>query len=69
MGKDLTEVRSPQRKLVPDTVGSDQGKPTSLRGIAMRASDCIIMTVANASTTEEPDAGKLHVRVCAGGTG
>jgi len=22
---------------------------------------------AKASTTEEPDAGKLHVRVCAGG--
>ena len=40
MGKDLTEVRSPQRKLVPDTVGSDQGKPTSLRGIAIRAKAC-----------------------------
>ncbi len=37
LGKDLTEVRSPQRKLVPDTVGSEQGKPTSLRGIANRA--------------------------------
>ena len=24
---------------------------------------------AEASTTEEPDAGKPHVRVCAGGTG
>ncbi len=24
---------------------------------------------AQASTTEEPDAGKLHVRVCAGGAG
>jgi hypothetical protein len=24
---------------------------------------------AKASTTEEPDAGKLHVRVCAGGAG
>jgi hypothetical protein len=24
--------------------------------------------VAKASTTEEPDAGKLHVRVCAGGS-
>jgi group II intron reverse transcriptase/maturase len=36
-GKDLTEVRSSQRKLVPDTVGPDQGKPTSLRGIANRA--------------------------------
>ena len=39
-GKDLTEVRSPQRKLVPDTVGSDPDKPTSLRGIANRAKAC-----------------------------
>jgi hypothetical protein len=39
-GKDLTEVRSPQRKLVPDTVGPDPGKPTSLRGIAKRARTC-----------------------------
>jgi hypothetical protein len=31
-GKDLTEVCSPQRKLVPDTVGSDQHKPTSPLG-------------------------------------
>ena len=37
MGKDLTEVRSSQRKLVPDTVGSDKRKPTSLRGIAEKA--------------------------------
>jgi hypothetical protein len=26
-----------------------------------------ILFDAEASTTEEPDAGKLHVRVCAGG--
>jgi hypothetical protein len=31
-GKDLTEVGSSQRKLVPDTVGSDQHKPTSPLG-------------------------------------
>ena len=37
MGKDLTEVRSPQRKLVPDTVGPGKDKRTSLRGIANRA--------------------------------
>jgi group II intron reverse transcriptase/maturase len=37
MGKDLTEVRSPQRKLMPDTDGSEQHEPTSLRGIAKRA--------------------------------
>jgi RNA-directed DNA polymerase len=37
MGKDLTEVRSLQRKLMPDTVGSEQHEPTSLRGIANKA--------------------------------
>ena len=36
-GKDLTEVRSPQRKLVPDKVGLEQYEPTSLRGIAIKA--------------------------------
>ena len=28
----------------------------------------MILLDAKASTTEEPDAGKLHVRVCAGGS-
>ena len=37
MGKDLTEVRSPQRKLAPDKVGLEQCEPTSLRGIATKA--------------------------------
>lgn len=37
MGKDLTEVRSPQRKLVPDKVGLEQYEQTSLRGIASKA--------------------------------
>jgi RNA-directed DNA polymerase len=37
MGKDVTEVRSPHRKLMPDTVGSDNHQPTSLRGIANKA--------------------------------
>ena len=36
-GKDLTEVRSPQRQLAPDKVGPDQGEPTFLRGIAIKA--------------------------------
>jgi RNA-directed DNA polymerase len=40
MGKDLTEVRSPQRKLMPDTVGLEKGELTSLRGIAKRARAC-----------------------------
>jgi hypothetical protein len=34
------------------------------------SSICIMRTLyAEASTTEEPDAGKPHVRVCAGGAG
>lgn len=37
MVKDLTEVRSPQRKLTPDTAGSGQRKQTSLWGIAKTA--------------------------------
>ena len=58
MGKDLTEARSPHRKLMPDTVGSEQHEPTSLRGIAN--------SIADAGTTEEPGAEKLHAGVCAG---
>jgi retron-type reverse transcriptase len=38
MVKDLTEVRSPQRKHMPDKVGSGIDVPTSLRGIAKKAS-------------------------------
>ena len=37
MGKDLTEVRCSQRKLLPDKVGLEQYEPTSLRGIAIKA--------------------------------
>jgi RNA-directed DNA polymerase len=36
-GKDVTEVRSPHRKLMPDTVGPDIHEPTSLRGRANKA--------------------------------
>ncbi len=36
-GKDQTEVRSLQRKLVPDNVGLGQYEQTSLRGIAIKA--------------------------------
>ena len=44
--------------------GLESHEPTSLRAIANRPS-----AYAKASTTEEPDAGKLHVRVRAGGVG
>ena len=43
-------------------VGLEQHEPTSLRATALGR-----MVYAHASTTEEPDAGKLHVRVRAGG--
>lgn len=36
----MTEVRSLQRKHTPDTVGLEQRVPTSLQGIALRASTC-----------------------------
>jgi RNA-directed DNA polymerase len=36
-GKDVPEGRSPHRTLLPDTVGSQQQKPTSLQGIANKA--------------------------------
>jgi group II intron reverse transcriptase/maturase len=36
-GKDQTEVRSSQRKLVPDNVGPGKYEQTSLRGIAIKA--------------------------------
>jgi len=36
-GKDRTEGRSPHRTLLPDTVGSDHQKPTSLQGLATTA--------------------------------
>ena len=62
MVKDLTEVRNPQRKLMPDNAGSGQHEQTSLWGIAETV-------LAEASTPEEPDAGKPHVRDCLGGTG
>jgi len=67
MGKDLTGVRSPQRKLMPDTVESGKHKPTSLRGIAKVTAHGVVS--AEASTTEEPREGKLHAGICAGGAG
>jgi hypothetical protein len=36
-GKDVTEGRSPPRKRAPDTGGSEERKPPSLRGIADKA--------------------------------
>lgn len=57
-----------QRKFVPDAVGLEEHDPTSLRWIRQRV--LIVFSeppVAKENTTEESDAGKPHVRVCAGG--
>jgi hypothetical protein len=69
-GQDVTAGRSPHRQLLPDTVGPEDQEPTSLRGIANKAV-CLTarLCTAEASTTEEPDAGKLHVRDGTGGAG
>jgi hypothetical protein len=40
MGKDLTEVRSLHRPLVPDGVGPGQHEPTFLQAIATKAKAC-----------------------------
>jgi hypothetical protein len=45
-------------------VGLEPHEPTSLRATALGR-----RAYAHASTTEEPDAGKLHVRDRAGGAG
>jgi hypothetical protein len=54
----------PGKDTHPGHVGPDQHEPTSLRAIANRVCPC-----ADASATEELDAGKLHVRDCTGGAG
>jgi hypothetical protein len=54
----------PGKETHPGHVGPESYEPTSLRAIANRVLPC-----AEASATEEPDAGKLHVRDCTGGVG
>jgi hypothetical protein len=50
--------------------GSGKHEPTSLRGLSNWTVQRVTVTVrATASATEEPDAGKPHVRVCGGGSG
>ena len=38
MGKGVTDIRSPQRQLAPDTVGPELDEPTFLRGLSIKAS-------------------------------
>jgi hypothetical protein len=66
MGKVLTGARSLQDNLYK-TVDLDKHE----QNFAVRNSIAVegITIVAEASVTEEPDAGKPHVRICAGDAG
>lgn len=65
MGKVLTGARSLHRKLMPDCrLGLDE--PTFQQGISRKA--IVLCGTARVSVTEEPDAGKPHVRICMGGS-
>ena len=63
-GEGLDGSTQPGKDTHPGYVGPESYEPTSLRAIATRILPC-----ADASATEEPDAGKLHVRDCTGGVG
>jgi len=54
----------PAKETRAGQVGLGSHEPTSLRATALGRT-----AYAQASTTEEPDAGNLHVRVSAGGAG
>ena len=69
MGKDLTEARSPQRKLIPDRSGRTRMSQPHCGEQQTGGGPVTVLACAEASATEEPDAGILHVRVCAGGAG
>jgi hypothetical protein len=53
---------------MPDTVGLDQHKPTSLRTIAMFY-NVICYRIAEANISEEPGAGIPHAGICVGEAG
>jgi hypothetical protein len=63
-GEGLDGSTPPGKATHPGHVGPEQYEPTSLRAIAHRVVPC-----AEASATEEPEAGKRHVRDCTGGAG
>jgi hypothetical protein len=69
LGQRLDGSTPPGQATPPGHVGPEQHEPTSLRAIANRVCPEPDTACADASATEEPDAGKLHVRVCTGGAG
>ena len=63
-GEGLDGSTQPGKATQPGHVGPEQHEPTSLRAIAHR-----VCPGAAARATEEPEAGKRHVRDCTGGVG
>jgi hypothetical protein len=68
-GEGLDGSTEPRKETHPGHVGPEQYEPTSLWAIAIRDRAGTVLPCAEASATEEPDEGKLHVRDCAGGAG
>lgn len=50
-------------------VESNGGAEATVNGIEAPSPEGFMLAHAAVSTTEEPDAGKPHVRVCMGGSG
>ena len=69
IGESLDGSTQPGKATHPGQVGPEQPEPTSLRAIANRVCPETDTACAEARATEEPDAGKLHVRDCTGGAG
>src|SRR5947209_1208216 len=69
MGKVSTEARSLHRKLIPDM--SHRISMSQLPCVLLPAGRelATVLPCADARATEEPDAGKLYVRVCTGAPG
>jgi hypothetical protein len=59
----------PGKETHPGHVGPESDEPTSLRALAIRGCLETVTFCTEVSATEEPDAGKLHVRVCTGDVG
>ncbi len=65
MGKGMTALCSPQRKLVPDT----KGWITQANLTAGNSKEDMPMFLYEASNAEEPCAGKPHAGICEGAVG
>src|SRR5262245_48256404 len=68
-GKVSTAARRPARPRIPDRSDRSSMRPPPCGPEQTRQERATVLPGAEASATEEPEAGKLHVRVCTGGAG